>query len=178
MTNTRSAINPSPSLDCFTGGELPAQPTDRRINKTRRGIHPSGGAPRDYRHVTKTLPRTRRRKGSGKERCRWCGRSFRQAAGRGRPRLYCRQSCRQQAHLARKLAATHGLGDDDVIISRESLEQLQGMLYGLQAALEDVERDLGESGEPDDVAEAFRWLRENAEPLADLWIEPRTTSFS
>lgn len=93
--------------------------------------------------------------------------------GRGRPRLYCRQSCRQQAHLARKLASTHGLGDDDLIVSRSALDDLQSRLYCLQAALEDVDRDLAESDEPGDVAEALRWLLENARPLTDVWIEPR-----
>lgn len=94
--------------------------------------------------------------------------------GPGRPRQFCRDGCRQQAYLARKLAAAHGLGDDDVIVSREALEELQSRLYCLQAALEDVERDLERSSEPSDVAEALVWLRENAEPLASAWIEPRT----
>lgn len=78
--------------------------------------------------------------------------------------------------MARKLASEHGLGDDDVIVSREALEELQGRLYCLQAALEDVERDLAASSHPDDIAEALRWLRENAQPLAEVWVEPRTTS--
>jgi len=108
-----------------------------------------------------------------KERCRWCGRAFVVHMGRGRPRLYCRQSCRQQAHLARKLASTHGLGDDDLIVSRTALDDLQSRLYCLQAALEDVDRDLAESDDPADLAEAMRWLLENARPLAEVWIEPR-----
>jgi hypothetical protein len=76
--------------------------------------------------------------------------------------------------MAGKLAAAHGLGDDDLIVSREQLEELQSLLYCLQAALEDVDRDLSRSSEPDDVAEAFAWLRENATPVAQIWIEPRT----
>ena len=78
--------------------------------------------------------------------------------------------------MAGKLAAAHGLGDDDLIVSREQLEELQGLLYCLQAALEDVDRDLSRSSEPNDVAEAFAWLRENAAPVAQIWIEPRTAS--
>ncbi len=78
--------------------------------------------------------------------------------------------------MARKLAAAHGLGDDDLIISREQLEEFQSRLYCLQAALEDVARDLERSSEPEDVAEAFDWLRTNAEPVAECWIEPRTVS--
>jgi hypothetical protein len=76
--------------------------------------------------------------------------------------------------MARKLAESHGLGDDDVVISRERLEDLQGRLYALQAALEDIDRDLADSDDADDISEALAWLRENAEPLRSLWIEPRT----
>ena len=47
--------------------------------------------------------------------------------------------------MARKLAAVHGLGDDDLIVSRTQLEELQSRVYCLQAALEDVERDLAQS---------------------------------
>lgn len=96
--------------------------------------------------------------------------------GPGRPRRYCRQGCRQQAHLARKLAGAHGLGDDDVIVGREALEELQGLLYCLQAAIEDVDRDLAGSPTKTDYADAIRWLLENARPLAATWIEPRTTA--
>jgi hypothetical protein len=76
--------------------------------------------------------------------------------------------------MARKLAATHGLGDDDLIVSRTALDELQSRLYCLQAAIEDVDRDLATAAEPDDVAEAFGWLMENARPVAALWIEPRS----
>jgi len=76
--------------------------------------------------------------------------------------------------MARKLAASHGLGDDDLIVSRSALEELQSRLYCLQAAIEDVDRDLAVAAEPDDVAEAFAWLMENARPVAELWVEPRS----
>lgn len=76
--------------------------------------------------------------------------------------------------MARKLAASHGLGDDDLIVSRSVLDELQSRLYCLQAAIEDVDRDLAVAAEPDDVAEAFAWLIENARPAAALWIEPRS----
>ncbi len=76
--------------------------------------------------------------------------------------------------MARKLAAAHGLGDDDLIMSREGIEQLQSRLYCLQAAIEDVDRDLAAASEPTDVREALDWLLENARPLATLWVEPRT----
>jgi hypothetical protein len=75
--------------------------------------------------------------------------------------------------MARKLADSHGLDPDDVIVARDTLEELQGLLYCLQAALEDVERDLAVSAEPTDVAEALAWLRENAEPLAAARVDRR-----
>jgi len=78
--------------------------------------------------------------------------------------------------MARKLAASHGLGDDDLIVSRTQLEELQSRVYCLQAALEDVERDLAVSADPTDVREALTWLQENAAPVAALWIEPRTST--
>jgi hypothetical protein len=81
--------------------------------------------------------------------------------------------------MARKLAAAHGLGDDDLIVSRTQVEELQSRIYCLRAALEDVDRDLaaggGRSGaRKEDLREAFDWLRENAQPVAELWVEPRT----
>ncbi len=76
--------------------------------------------------------------------------------------------------MARKLAAAHGLGDDDLIVSRTQLEELQSRVYCLQAALEDVERDLAVSSDPVDLRDALKWLQDNAAPVAELWIEPRT----
>lgn len=80
--------------------------------------------------------------------------------------------------MARRLAHSHGLDPDDVIIDREALEEFQGLLYCLQAALEDVERDLAASSRPADVAEALAWLRENAEPLARTRLEPRMAAIT
>jgi hypothetical protein len=78
--------------------------------------------------------------------------------------------------MARRLAAAHELGDDDVIVDRIVLEELQDRLYCLQAALEDVTRDLEVSRDPADVEEALAWLRSNAEPVAELGLVPRTTA--
>jgi hypothetical protein len=110
------------------------------------------------------------------ERCRWCGRRLPEREGPGRPRRYCRAGCRQAAHLARKFAASHGLGDDDVIVDRQRVEELQGLLYCLQAAIEDVDRDLAGKASAREVREALDWLLDNARPFADAWIEPRTAA--
>lgn len=112
-------------------------------------------------------------KSTPEERCRWCGRRLPERTGPGRPRRYCRAGCRQQAHLARKLAAAHGLGADDVVVERRRLEDLQGLLYCLEAAIEDTERDLAGEPTPAEVREALDWLLDNARPAAAAWIEPR-----
>jgi len=57
--------------------------------------------------------------------------------------------------MARKLAAAHGLGDDDVIVERSRLEDLQSSLYCLQASIEDVDRDLAGRPTTAEVAEAL-----------------------
>lgn len=121
-----------------------------------------------------TKPPVRSESTDPAERCRWCGRALPERRPTGRPRRYCRAGCRQQAHLARKLAGTHGLGDDDVIVDRLKLEELQGVLYCLQAAIEDVDRDLEGKPTAREVREALAWLLDNARPAAAVWIEPRT----
>ncbi len=78
--------------------------------------------------------------------------------------------------MARKLAAAHGLGDDDLVVGRRALDELQSRLYCLQAAIEDVDRDLAIASEPEDVAEALAWILENARPVAELWVEPRSAA--
>jgi hypothetical protein len=98
-----------------------------------------------------------------------------QVPGRGRPRLYCRPGCRQQAHLARKLAAGHRLAEDEVIVRRKDLEAIQSAVYGIQAALEDVRTDLADDDSPGGVRAALDHLTAEAGPLGDLWITPVTT---
>jgi len=75
--------------------------------------------------------------------------------------------------MARKLAKSHGLDDDDVIVDRSAIEELQGLLYCLQAAVDDVQRDLAASSTAQDLSEALTWLMENAMPLATARLEPR-----
>jgi hypothetical protein len=75
--------------------------------------------------------------------------------------------------MARKLAKSHGLDDDDVIVDRSAIEELQGLLYCLQAAVDDVQRDLAASSTAQDLSEALKWLMENAVPLAAARLEPR-----
>jgi hypothetical protein len=101
-------------------------------------------------------------------RCRWCGRPFDVVAGPGRPREYCRRSCRQRDYEARRTAGSLGLDDNHVVVARAELDALHDRLYELEAAIEDVERDLAAAGRPgtDDYREALQWLLAAARPLA------------
>lgn len=90
----------------------------------------------------------------------------------GRRRRYCRASCRQQAYLARKLAAAHELADDEVIVRRDDLVELQDAVYALGAALEDVAGDVAEARSMADLRQALDWLVSQAEPVARLWMSP------
>ncbi len=113
---------------------------------------------------------------SEERRCRWCGRRLPEQRGPGRRRIYCKQGCRQQAHISRKLAASHGLSPGEAIVRRDDLARIQGYLFELQAALEDVDGDLARArreGKVPDYRDAFEWLYRAAEPLRSRWIEPR-----
>lgn len=92
--------------------------------------------------------------------------------GRGRPRRYCRPGCRQQAHLARKLAVGRQLADGEVVVRREDLEAIESAVYGLQAALEDVETDLADDDSAAGLRAALDHLVAEASPLATMWITP------
>src|SRR3954471_5026599 len=87
--------------------------------------------------------------------------------GPGRPRSYCRRSCRQRAYEARQQATALGLGEDELVVTRRSLENLLDQVYVLQAAVEDVDRDLAEADDPAEVRRALEWLLSAARPLAE-----------
>jgi hypothetical protein len=44
--------------------------------------------------------------------------------GPGRPRRYCRASCRQRDYEARQRAHAHGLDDSEIIVARRELDEL------------------------------------------------------
>jgi hypothetical protein len=103
-------------------------------------------------------------------RCRWCARPFAVAPGPGRPRLYCRRSCRQRDYEARRQSADLGLGDSRLVVARSELDALHDRLYELEAAIEDVDRDLAAADTPGarDYREALEWVLQVARPLTSL----------
>jgi hypothetical protein len=87
---------------------------------------------------------------SPETRCRWCGRSYEAIAGPGRPRLYCRRSCRQRDYEARHRTTELGLGEHELIVTRQELNELRDRLYVLAETVKDVEHDLTDDDADDE----------------------------
>lgn len=119
-----------------------------------------------------TAPKRKFTKSSVASRCRWCGREIPPRPGPGRRREFCTDSCRQFDYQSRRRAASSGLRDDEMIVSRRDVDDLHDRLYALEAAVEDVERDLaGGAGLPEH-REAVAWLLEAARPLIERRLFP------
>ena len=80
--------------------------------------------------------------------CEWCGRPLPAPARTGRPRTYCRQSCRQFAYESRRRGEALALGPDDVVVSRDALDALRDDVYVLSCALDDAASDLADLKRP------------------------------
>ena len=80
--------------------------------------------------------------------CRWCGRPLPPPAATGRPRAFCRQSCRQLEYETRRRSGALELGPDDVVVRKQSLDELRDDVYVLSCAVDDAERDLAELRRP------------------------------
>ncbi len=78
------------------------------------------------------------------------------SGGPGRPRRFCKPSCKQRDYEARSRAAELGLGEHELVVTRDELESVRDRLFVLSCVLEDVERDLAQ-GDVDEAA-AFNVL--------------------
>jgi hypothetical protein len=117
------------------------------------------------------MPESRRAAGEqAPARCEWCQAALVAREGPGRPRRFCRQSCRQQAYVARKVASAPGVGDHQRIVDRRQLEAAQDRIALLRQALADLERE-GASGHHDALANAVDWLHAHAVEVADLRLD-------
>lgn len=104
------------------------------------------------------------------QRCPWCRRPVTPYAGPGRPRVYCRRSCRQRAFEQRRRLQELGLAETELVVARRDLDALHDALYVLEAAVEDVDRDLARSRTKADLEAALSWLLAAARPLASRRI--------
>jgi endogenous inhibitor of DNA gyrase (YacG/DUF329 family) len=106
-------------------------------------------------------------------RCGWCRRVLPERSGRGRPRRFCSQRCRQWDWVARQRAGELELSEGELVIARAELDALHDELYVLACAVEDAERDLSASGgkmSAKDLKELLDWVLEAAKPLRDREI--------
>jgi hypothetical protein len=70
---------------------------------------------------------------------------------------------------ARRRARDVGLSDSELIMARSELDDLRDALYVVEAAVEDVDRDLTATpDDPDEVRRALDWLLEAVRPLLAL----------
>ncbi|MBL6629314.1 MAG: hypothetical protein O3A28_03785 [Actinomycetota bacterium] len=118
------------------------------------------------------------------DRCRWCRRVLPERVGRGRPKQFCSQRCRQWDWVARQRARELELSEDELVIARTELDALHDDLYVLACAVDDTQRDLAD-GNARHTAKDLRgmvdWLLEAALPLRDREFSaptptPRKTS--
>jgi hypothetical protein len=106
--------------------------------------------------------------GAGEEgglRCQWCHRPLPAQDGPGRPRRFCRQSCRQRDYEARCRAVERGLDESEIIVTRARLDALHDRLWVLSCAVDDVDADLARAVEATEYRAAAEWLLEAARPL-------------
>lgn len=62
-----------------------------------------------------------------------------------------------------------GVSESELIVTKAELDQLRDALYVLEAAVEDVDRDMETDGDdPVEVRRALDWLLTAARPLLDL----------
>jgi hypothetical protein len=60
-----------------------------------------------------------------------------------------------------------GLSEHELIVARRELDELYDRLYMLEAAIEDVDRDLAGSPAPQDYRDAVAWLLDAARPVVE-----------
>jgi hypothetical protein len=62
-------------------------------------------------------------------------------------------------------------------VARRELDDLYDRLYMLEAAIEDVDRDLAADPTPEDFRDAVAWLLDAARPVVEQrpFSEPRST---
>jgi hypothetical protein len=90
--------------------------------------------------------------------------------------VFCSQRCRQWDWVARQRARELDLSEHELVVARTELDALHDELYVLACAVEDVERDLDETGRRTaaELRDALDWLLAAARPLRDREISPST----
>jgi hypothetical protein len=81
-------------------------------------------------------------------RCTYCHRPMETVPGVGRPRRYCRRSCRQRAFERRRRDRELAWGEDRVVELLQRHEELSDRVAMVEDVLEELRQDLGDGLEP------------------------------
>ncbi len=119
------------------------------VTKARGGVEGDEASDRHANTIDDPGP------GVGERRCRWCARRLPEPASTGRPRLYCRRSCRQRAFEARR--------PHEVAANTEEVGRLANLYRRESARLRETPSLLGKTN-------AASLLRDLAEHMAE-WDE-------
>ena len=107
------------------------------------------------------------------QRCRWCRRVLATREGRGRPRVFCSQACRQWDWVSRQRARELQISENELVVTRRELDRLYDDLYVLSCAVEDTERELGAGRHTvASLRDAVEWLMDAARPLQNRTVTP------
>jgi len=90
--------------------------------------------------------------------------------GRGRPRQFCSQRCRQWEWVSRQRSTELDLSEGELVIAKAALDTLHDDLYVLACAVDDADRDLAAGGPKmtaRDVRDVLTWVLDAARPLRD-----------
>lgn len=117
--------------------------------------------------MTKQGPQRRSRdETAGLRRCAWCRFPIAASDGPGRPRKYCSQKCRQWDWVSRQRASELELSENELVVTRQELDDLKDLIFVLQCAVNDVRHDLASTRHTKDtMRELVDWLLEAAEPV-------------
>lgn len=69
----------------------------------------------------------------------------------GRPPKYCRRSCRQRAFESRQRGVALGVADDELVITRNELDDVNDRLFDISLAAADARSQVDDRFEPAEV---------------------------
>lgn len=100
-----------------------------------------------------------------------------QPTGRGRPRKFCSQRCRQWHWVSQQRARELNLAEGELVVARTELDALHDALYVLACAVDDTVNDLaGGAATKEELKRMLDWLIESAMPLRNYELSaPGTT---
>ncbi|CAF21486.1 MULTISPECIES: hypothetical protein [Corynebacterium] len=99
--------------------------------------------------------------------CSWCGKDV-ASTGRGRPRKYCSQACRQRAYEQRNNVSGTSIPAEAVIMSPDRASELKDSLFELRCAAEDIATAVNEEEEARDIAKLCQEMVELARNIEKL----------